>query len=65
MRIFQQRNLAEIKAEKEGASSGYLGLIQELQQQNEQLVQANAELKEEINLTQEALNIILMQLGGE
>ena len=37
MKIFARKDLAEIQAEKEGASTGYIGLIQELQEQNRQV----------------------------
>lgn len=65
MKIYNKKSLVEIQAEKDGASTGYIGLIQELQQQNEQLFQENAELREELNLTQQALNAILLEMRGE
>ena len=57
MKIFFEKSLKEIQEEKE--NENYKEKIQQLQQEN-------ASLKEELELTQEAVNEILFNsLGGE
>ena len=57
MKIFFQKSLKEIQLEKE--NENYKEKIQQLQQEN-------ASLREELELTQEAVNEILFNsLGGE
>ena len=57
MKIFFEKNLKEIQLEKE--NENYKEKIQQLQQEN-------ASLREELELTQEAVNEILFNsLGGE
>ena len=57
MKIFFQKSLKEIQLEKE--KENYKEKIQQLQQEN-------ASLREELELTQEAVNEILFNsLGGE
>ena len=57
MKIFFQKSLKELQLEKE--KENYKEKIQQLQQEN-------ASLKEELELTQEAVNEILFNsLGGE
>ena len=57
MKIFFQKSLKEIQEEKE--NENYKEKIQQLQQEN-------ASLREELELTQEAVNEILFNsLGGE
>ena len=57
MRVFFKKSLKEIQEEKE--NENYKEKIQQLQQEN-------ASLREELELTQEAVNEILFNsLGGE
>ena len=57
MKIFFQKSLKELQSEKE--NENYKEKIQQLQQEN-------ASLREELELTQEAVNEILFNtLGGE
>ena len=57
MKIFFQKSLKELQLEKE--NENYKEKIQQLQQEN-------ASLREELELTQEAVNKILFNsLGGE
>ena len=57
MKIFFQKSLKELQLEKE--NENYKEKIQQLQQEN-------ASLREELELTQEAVNEILFNsLGGE
>ena len=57
MKIFFEKSLKEIQSEKE--NENYKEKIQQLQQEN-------ASLREELELTQEAVNEILFNsLGGE
>ena len=57
MKIFFEKSLKELQLEKE--NENYKGKIQQLQQEN-------ASLREELELTQEAVNEILFNsLGGE
>ena len=57
MKIFFQKSLKELQLEKE---------IENYKEKIQQLQQANASLKDELELTQEAVNEILFNsLGGE